>query len=384
MNTHKNICLITSGHSPLDERIFYKFGLTLQNAGYTVSIIASTKQLSDTIDGIKVYGFDGSAFPKSEKLIKFNELLKEALPDLTICSEPLTIIAALRYKKQNQKLKIIYDITEWYPHQKMLNQFSGLKRAVYYLIYTIFNIYVSNKADLLIIGEELKVKPYKYFAPLKKKKIISYYPSKKYFQYNPPLYNGKTFTICYTGVISQERGFPRFIKLIKMIAIEIPDKLFNVKIIGPFENEELRELMNSLSIFSNIFIDYKDWVNYKDFSIELKSVDICIDLRDKNKVYNKSLPIKIFDYMACGKPVIYTNLDSLKDFTELNKCATFVENKNLETAVIKLKEYLNSPAILNSESLYARKLFEEKYNWESLEKILIDLINHLITNHQSS
>lgn len=382
MNTHKNISLITSGHSPFDERIFYKFGLTLLNAGYNVSVIASTKQLNDTIEGIKVYGFDGADFPKSKKLVRFNELLKVTLPALTICSEPLTIIAALKYKKHNPELKIIYDITEWYPHQNMLNQFSGLKRVLYNLIYTAFNIYVSNRANLLIIGEELKVKPYKYFAPLKKKEIISYYPSKKYFQFTPPPYDGKTFTICCTGIISQERGFPRFIQLIKLIAKEIPDKLFNVKIIGPFENEKLRELMNSLSAFNNILIDYKVWVNYKNFAIELKSVDLCVDLRDKNKVYNKSLPIKVFDYIACDKPVIYTKLDSLKDFTELNKCGTFIGNENLETALIKIKEYLNSPDVLNSESLYARKLFEEKYNWEILEKSLINLVNQQIANPQ--
>jgi glycosyltransferase involved in cell wall biosynthesis len=378
VNTHKNICLITSGHSPLDERIFYKFGLTLLNAGYTVSVIASTKQLRDTIDGIKVYGFDGSALLKSEKLLRFKELLKIASPDLTICSEPLTIFAALRYKKQNPKLKIIYDITEWYPHQNMLNQFSGLKRAFYYLIYSAFNIYVSNRVDLLIIGEELKVKPYNHFAPLKKKKIISYYPSKKYFQFNPPPYNGKAFSICYTGIISQERGFPRFIKLIKMIAIEFPDQLFNVKIIGPFENEELRQLMNSLSTFSNIFIDYKDWVNYKDFSFELKSVDICIDLRNKNKVYNKSLPIKIFDYMACGKPVIYTKLDSLKRFPDINKFGLLIEPDDLYKAKEWINLYLNNTDKLKLHSEAARSLFEDYYNWELFETLLINVTNDFL------
>lgn len=378
MNTPKNICLITSGHSPLDERIFYKFGLTLLNAGYNVSVIASTKQLTDTIDGIKVYGFDGSAFSKPDKLIKFNKLLKETMPDLTICSEPLTIIAALRYKKQNPKLKIIYDITEWYPHQNMLNQFSGLKRTFFYQIYSLFNIYVSNRADHLIIGEKLKAIPYRFFAPFKKYTIISYYPSKKHFQYSPPPYSGKTFTLCYTGIISKERGFARFIELVKMTATDFPNKSFVIKIIGPFENEELRELMNSLSTLSNILIDYKDWVDYKNFSTELKSVDICIDLRDKNKVYNKSLPIKFFDYMACGKPVIYTKLDSLGEMRDINQFGIFIENNDLQAAVNQVKEYLDSSLPLMSHSTFARKLFEGKYNWEILEPLLLNLIKNLL------
>lgn len=378
MNTHKNICLITSGHSPLDERIFYKFGLTLLNAGYSVSVIASTKQLTDTVDGIKVYGFDGSAFPKSEKLIKFNELLKETLPDLTICSEPLTIVAALRHKKLNPKLKIIYDITEWYPHQKMLNQFSGLKWAFYYLIYSFFNIYVSNRADHLIFGEKLKAIPYKFFAPFKGQTIVPYFPSKKFFRFSPLPFDGKTFTVCYTGIISKERGFARFIELIKMIAEELPGKFFLAKIIGPFENFEYRELMNSLSTFKNISVDYKEWVDYKIFSEELKNVDLCIDLRDKNKVYNRSLPIKIFDYMACGKPVIYTNLDSLRQFSDITKFGILIEPDDLFKAKEWIKLYLDNTNKLKLHSEAARRLFEDYYNWELFETLLVNVVNDFL------
>lgn len=374
----KNICLITSGHSPFDERIFYKFGLSLLTAGYTVTVIASTKNIIGVYDNITVTGFEGSTFSKKEKLFKFEELLLQAEPQLVICSEPLTILAALRYRKKNRQLKIIYDITEWYPHQNMLNQYSGVKRTFFYLIYSLFNIYVSNRADHLIIGEKLKAKPYKYFAPFKKQTIIGYYPSKKFFQYNPPPYNGRTFTICYSGIISKERGFPRFIQLVKMIATDFSDNSFAIIIIGPFENEEYRDLMNSLSNFENVSLDYKEWVDYKLFADELKNVDLCIDLRDKNKVFNKSLPIKIFDYMACGKPVIYTRLDSLKRFPDINKFGLLIEPGDLSKAKEWIKFCLNNSDKLKVQSENARWLFEEFYNWEILETRLLIIVNDLL------
>lgn len=375
---HKNICLITSGHPPFDERIFYKFGLSLLNTGYTVTVIASTKDISGIYEGIAVTGFQGSTLSKKEKLFKFAEFLKKSNPQLVICSEPLTVFAALKYKKQIKQVKIIYDITEWYPHQKMLNKHSGMKRLFYYLIYSLFNIYVSNRADHLIIGEKLKSVPYKIFAPFKKQTILPYFPPKRYFQFYPPPYNGKTFTLCYTGIISEERGFARFIELVKLIATELPDKCFTAKIIGPFESEKHRNLMNSLSTFKNISIDYKEWVDYKLFSDELKNVDLCVDLRDKNKVYNKSLPIKIFDYMACGKPVIYTKLDSLKRFPDINKFGLLIEPDDLSEAKEWIKFYLNNYDKLKVQSENARWLFEGFYNWEILETRLLMIVNDLL------
>jgi len=54
----KKICILTSGHPPFDERIFWKFGNSIKNAGYDVSIICSTQNIIKEVDGINIIGFD--------------------------------------------------------------------------------------------------------------------------------------------------------------------------------------------------------------------------------------------------------------------------------------------------------------------------------------
>jgi glycosyltransferase involved in cell wall biosynthesis len=83
--------------------------------------------------------------------------------------------------------------------------------------------------------------------------------------------------------------------------------------------------------------------------------------------------------MACGKPVIYSNLDSLNEIEDVNKFAFLVEPDDLDKALGKISFYLKNSELLNEDSRIARKLFEEKYNWESIEVKLIEIVSSLLT-----
>ena len=177
----KKVSIVTSGHPYYDERIFYKFARSLNKNGYEVSIICSTveTEIDFVKDGIHIIGFDGSNLKKSEKVSKFYDYLTKTKLDVIICCEPLPILAANKIRKERKKVRIIYDITEWYPHQNMLKQLVGLKWIINYLYLFLFNVYAASLCNQLIIGEKSKAIPYKVFLPFLKKTIIGYYASQK-------------------------------------------------------------------------------------------------------------------------------------------------------------------------------------------------------------
>ena len=107
-----NIVIVTSGHPPLDERIFYKFGISLKNSGYNVTIVCSTQEIDTEKEKIKIRGFVDESLNKRQKIHQLYNYILQFSPDLIICCEPLTILAANRYRKKGFKgTKIIYDIT---------------------------------------------------------------------------------------------------------------------------------------------------------------------------------------------------------------------------------------------------------------------------------
>ena len=218
---------------------------------------------------------------------------------------------------------------------------------------------------------------YNTIAPSLKKTIIGYYPPKKYFNYSSPGYDGKNFTLCYAGSNPGSAGFSRYIRLIKMAADRFPGKIFTARVIG-MDPEAGKG--KGLEDRSNIKAEFTGRTDYKNYPSKFSGTDVCIDLRDKNITYNRSLPIKVFDYIACGKPFIFSDLDSFKGYNDLREAGLMTDPDDLESAFNRISLYVNSPEKLKKDSLTAFRLFEEKYNWESIESKLMKIIDSLFTN----
>ncbi len=94
-------------------------------------------------------------------------------------------------------------------------------------------------------------------------------------------------------------------------------------------------------------------------------MDICFDLRKRNFIYRNSLPIKIFEYMACGKPFIYSDITPIKEELEYNKYGYLVNPRNEIEIVNAIEKYLEKPDIAVQHSLNARRVIEDGKNWEN-------------------
>lgn len=372
----KKVVILTSGHPPTDERIYHKIGKTLVKSGFSVTIISTVREADFLENNIHIVGFKGNNLNKKEKIFNLKALLASNAPDIVICCEPLTILAAHRYKKGSaKKIKIISDITEWYPENVALKK-TGLRRIASYILLFLFNIYATSLADCLIIGEIAKYRRYRVIAPFKKKVIIGYYPIIEYFHYSPPPFNGKDLVLCYAGVISFERGILNILNAAEKIVSDNPALSITLRIIGKFQyDSEEKEFLERISGKKALKIEMLPWGKYEEISEKVSSADLCFDLRNRSFVYRNSLPIKIFEYMACGKPVIYSNIAPIRNELNVSRFGFLVDPVDPEEISSKVSEYIHEPSLLLRHSLEARQQAELKYNWTALEKKLTDFIS---------
>lgn len=376
---NKNICLITSGHPPKDDRIFWKFGKSLTEAGYSVTILCSTENLNHIDSTIKFIGFDGFSLSKKEKIKRFYNHLVEIKPGLIISSEVLPIVAALKYKKTAALVKIVLDVTEWFP-ENVAFKYKGLMRLFKYFQLLLPYIYLLQKVDHLIVGEKEKLKRYKFLAPTISKTIIGYYPVLKYFNYSPPDLSKKTIVLGYAGVITFERGLKTLLNVSIKISKKYPDKIIRLLLFGRFtyKNEEL-EFKKLIKSIDDIDIKFEDWKDYDKMSSIIEKMDLCFDLRIKNFIYKNSLPIKIFEYMACGKPFIYSDIKPIRNEIDFINCGFLVDPLDENKIVNEISNYLDNPALALVHSKNARRIIEDGKNWESESGKLLNLIQKLIS-----
>ncbi len=374
----KKITILTSGHYCTDERLFHKIGKTLSNNNFEVNIISSLHKINKIKNNIKLTGFTGNSLSRKEKLNLLSEHLTKTKPDLILCAEVLPIIPALKFKKNNPGCKIIYDVTEWYP-ENMTRNLTGIKRIITYAFLYLSSFYLISKTDAVIVGEKRKLNRINFFVPSKPKTIIPYYPPLSSFSYSRPPFCGEEIMLCFTGHLNEERGILRFAEVVKLVAAKYKEIKFGIKLIGKFDNPATRNKFDSIIGDSkNIFSKIIEWLDYDSISTNLEDVDICFDLRNREFFFNNSLPIKLFEYMACGKPVIYSNVDAILDKFESGKFGYFIDPFNKHEIIKKIENYLSNKDLLIAHSEHGRKLAEQKYNWDAIEKKFVDFINTVL------
>lgn len=376
MSERKRIAIITSSHSPYDERIFWKFGKTLCKC-FDICIISSQEDADTYNETIRIIGFAGIQKPVT-KIKRFYSHLSDFKPDIIFCAQPLTILAARRFKKKNKTAKIVYDVTEWYP-ENIASKLRGLKKVYKYFIMFLMNIYTSNLCDWIVLGEFKKLRRYILIAPFRNKTIIGYYPVLQYFNYSPPSINDNTITLCYAGVITFERGIIKLFEAAKELANKKSNLEVSLLIVGKFSyiNEE-KEFKSLIANENKVKVLFRNWTDYNRISETIKDADICFDLRKLTFIYKNSLPIKIFEYMACGKPFIYSDIFQIRRELGDIKCGFLVDPNNIDTIVNKIINYLDDSSLLRSHSLEGRKIIENGKNWETESSKLLNLVDNLL------
>jgi len=370
------VAFLTSSHSPFDDRIFYHQAKSLAKK-FKVVIISSTENITETFDNISVLSDNSCGSDKKKKIEFFKQALNQFNPELIICSEPMPIIAALSYKKAvQQKVKIIYDVTEWYPSKKNLEALSAFQKISVFIKLLLTNMYASARCDGFIFGEYYKSLPYRFLFGFKDWEMVSYYPDLKYINYQESTLNAGKICLGYTGKISVEKGIRNFFDVATTLKRKRPEVAVKLKIIGWCLNETEKNIFEKLCREAeNIEIEILGKQNFETFSDQLHDVDILCDLRKLDFENNHCLAIKVFYYAACGKPVIYSRIKAIKRDIDVNKFGYFVDPTDFEMISDYIIKYIEHPDLYREHSQIARKLAEGKYNWAIIEPRFIDFIS---------
>lgn len=105
-----------------------------------------------------------------------------------------------------------------------------------------------------------------------------------------------------------------------------------------------------------------DWILYEDVPKYLSASDICILPAYNNDIMNKIVPIKMYEYMAAGKPIVATKLPGIiKEFGEDNGV---IYADGTEDVLRKALELIEKGAF-HKHGLKARR-FVENCKWDDI------------------
>lgn len=365
----KTVCLLSTGHYPDDERIFEKFSLTLKDNGFRVIIILTTVNHKKEVEGIIFDCLECNNLPALKKYQIIKNLLHSYKPDIIICSQPFGVLSA---KSALPRTSVIYDVTEWYPENVLLQK-SSLLSLILSPVYRLIDTFAAKKADGFIFGEQLKKKRYARFK--KPWEQISYYPVLRYFDFVPLDGSHSPLRILFAGHLTRERGLFALLDLLKYNESRPQPIPIHLTLAGKFRNSnDERQLKESVANLKNTKVEFRKWLPYRELASLYHSSDLFMDLREKNFMFDHSLPIKIFEAMACGRVMVYTDLKVFDEVFPLERFGYTVPHNNPAALHQLLSKLHADKTLLADAGKHGRKLVEEKYNWESESRKLISFL----------
>lgn len=377
----QQIAFLQTIHKLYDDRVFYHQTKSLEKYVFNVTIISAYEKNevdiieSEDNNNTRLIGFDSSKYKLLDLIRKLKEKLSLVNPDIIICDNPVSVFAANRYRV-DKKLKncvIVQDITEFYPSKKNLFGLDGFEKFIKKGLLTFADIIGGDYSDAFIFGEYYKSIAYRKRQKNKRYVFVPYYPKLEYIKAAPEKTDFNKWVLSYSGKLTEEKGYIRALKAVKQIAKIHPNIQFIFNVISQDVQKEY-----SKDVFENLTINFMFFKPFKEYCEFLHQNDLFLDLRDNDEENTQCLPIKLFYYLAAARPSIFSNLDAInheiKDFSLIGK---LVDPNNLSEIVKEISFIISNPDYYKKTCTNAKKLSENKFNWNIIEDDFINFIKSL-------
>jgi glycosyltransferase involved in cell wall biosynthesis len=259
-------------------------------------------------------------------------------------------------------IPIIYDMAENYPAMWQVFR-SKLKIPLIAKIVESIALRISD--HVIVVVEESRERLLRKGIRSQDVSIVSNTPELDLFEENIDKYKKEIFqnnkiNLLYVGYLTKLRGLDTVINALPKIVKE--ERAIKLNIIGDgIDLAKLRALAKEIGVQE--YVDFKGWIDFKYIPYIISKSDIGVVPHHSNEHTNTTIPNKIFDFMACGKPVIVSDARPLKRIVEKTACGVAFQAENSDDFSTKLI-YLIKDSKRDEMGLRGKKAVREIYNWD--------------------
>lgn len=367
------IAHLTSAHPRRDTRIFYKQCVSLSKHFLSVSLVVADGEGDEIVNGINVYDV-GRISGRVKRIFSApGRVLKRALTlnaDIYHLHDPELMPVGLKLAKKGKC--VIFDAHEdfsvqlrskTYGNKLLLRMLSAIAARYEGYAFKRFNAVVTATPT---ITEKIK----RYNAQVV---TVHNFPLLNEFariERRPSTPSSASANYCYVGGIGKKRGI-----IEALAALEHCPEDTNLILAGPCFSQTLMDEIKQMPQWSRV--DFRGFLNRQGVaSVYQDSIAGLVALHPIPNYFD-ALPIKMFEYMAAGIPVIASDIPLWKSIVENESCGICVDPyspKEIGDAVSYLVEH---PEEAEKMGCNGRKAIFERYNWDIEERQLVNLYREL-------
>lgn len=362
---------LTSAHPRDDIRIFLKECRSLAAHGHQAVLVVADGRGDEVRNGVAIFDVGRSGGRLGRMLKATRRVYRKALDlnaDVYHLHDPELLPVGLKLKRQGKK--VVFDAHEDVPKQILGKHYlpPWLRRILSWG-FAHFEHYVCKHFDGVVTATpHIRDK----FLPINQRSVdINNFPMIGELESAVP-WDEKADEVCYVGSISQIRGAKELVR-----AMELTRTSVRLNLVGSFAEAQVETEVMA----------YPGWHNVRALGVQDRqgvrevlgrSVAGVVTLHPVSN-YLDALPIKMFEYMSAGIPVIASDFDLWKTIVLESQCGLCVDPLDpcaIASAIDHLVTHRDEAEIMG---MNGRRAVLSRYNWAREEVKLIEFYDRLLS-----
>jgi glycosyltransferase involved in cell wall biosynthesis len=359
---------MTSVHSALDHRIFDKECRSLARAGFEVTIVGPHPQ--DTVKSevrIKSIAKDRSRFLRMTKTAwrVYREAKKQGA-DVYHFHDPELIPVALLLRAHGQN--VVYDVHEDYPRDILFKSYlpGWTRRLIAGVAEAIEHAASRRFSAIVAVTPAIASR----FESINRRTVVLYnYPHAEDLLSDPSSsWQMRKQAVTYVGTITPQRGIREIVQAMALVPASLSATL---EIAGDHIPEDVKKLPSWTRVKFHGILDLSSTYRL------LHQVRAGLVCEHPIATFTESMPVKIFEYMGAGLPVIASDFPLWRRMLEGVGCAIFVDPRNVQEIAQAIAFLLSNSAEAEAMGQRGREAVANRFNWNTQAQKLVDLYSGL-------
>jgi glycosyltransferase involved in cell wall biosynthesis len=376
-------CILTSVHPPFDPRIFHKEAQTLVQAGYEVVLIAPYEKESEIAGGVQITGLPRYK-RRFQRPLNWWRILRMALrqkADLYHFHDPDLLPVGLWLQWWTSK-PVVYDAHEHYPDAIFVREWiPSLAREPISKLFDLIELGFGAHFSAVAVADDEVEARFKKVSP----RVVKVYnfPLQTIFQVgqNEEAASVERLnSVVHVGLLSKERGVWIMLDAISSL-VNTCNMDVTLTLVGRPSSltleKQVKDYAQARSISSHV--ELVGQVSHAEVPKYTRRARVGWVPWQPIEKHLKNIPTKMFEYMACGLPVVASDLPPIRRFIAESECGILVNATNAHEHAEAILYLLGHPDEAQRMGENGRRAVEEKYNWESEGRKLLMLYEELLS-----
>ncbi len=361
------ICVMTSAHPACDVRIFHKECKSLARAGYEVTLVAPGNK-SECVDGVAIKTVT-PARGRLRRVVGTTAAVYRAAAevdaDVYHFHDPELIPVGLLLRARGKK--VIYDIHEDLPLTVSYKAYvpNWLKKPVGKLLNNMETLSARYFSGLIAATPEIAAR----FAAHSNVAVVQNYPIREEFLCEETMRVGTSNYVTYVGLrITEPRGATEMVRAMELLPKALGLRL---KLVGTIEPTSLLEKLQGTSGWGST--EYLGALGRAGVSEVIRKAIAGLVVLHPEPNYVSSHPVKLFEYMCAGVPVIASDFPVFRSIVEGAKCGILVDPLSAGQIADAVEYLYSHPEEAQAMGARGKLAVNSRYNWEHEELALLNV-----------